>query len=187
MATELANFITDLEKLGFYDVALPFILIFTLFFAILQKIKIFGENSKNFNAVIALVMAFLVVRTDTIVTIMNEFLPQVSLIALVFIVILILIGILLGPAPGGWGGIPLGLGLIITFVGVGWALFSSTRASLPDWLRFSASDRNLYIGLFLFFLFIYYITSEPKEGSTWKDILAGLGDLPSQLGKGGKH
>ena len=88
MASELTQFMNNLESLGFYDVALPFILIFTLIFAILQKIKIFGENSKNFNAIIALSMALLVVRQVSIVEIMNQFLPQVSLIALVFVVIL---------------------------------------------------------------------------------------------------
>ena len=88
MASELTDFINNLENLGFYDVALPFILVFTLIFAILQKIKIFGENSKNFNAVIALAMALLVVRQVSIVEIMNQFLPQISLVALVFVICL---------------------------------------------------------------------------------------------------
>ena len=59
--------VESLEDIGFYEVALPFILIFTIVFAILQKVKIFGASGKNFNAVIAVVLAFLVVRNQAIV------------------------------------------------------------------------------------------------------------------------
>jgi hypothetical protein len=190
MASELSGFISMLEDLGFYEVALPFLLVFTLFFAVLQKIKIFGEHGKNFNMVIALVMAFLVVRTNTIVEVMNNFLPQVSLIALIFVVILILIGIMLGPAEKGWSGVPLGLGVVLTLIGVGIAFYSSSDPlgiSLPNWLEFTIADRNIFIALALFFGFIIFITGEPgKPGSTWENLFKGLGDLPRQLGRGGK-
>ena len=190
MANDLSSIIASLEDIGFYDVALPFLLIFTLFFAILQKIKIFGENGKNFNMVIALVMAFLVVRTNAVVEVMNNFLPQVSLLALVFVVILILIGILLGPSERGWSGLPLGLGVVITLVGVGIALYGSSSPlgiTLPNWLEITTADRNLLFGILLFFGFIMFITGESgKPSKTWENLFKGLGDLPSQLGRGGK-
>ncbi len=182
MASELTDFINNLENLGFYDVALPFILVFTLIFAILQKIKIFGENSKNFNAVIALAMALLVVRQVSIVEIMNQFLPQISLVALVFVVILLLIGILLGPSDG-WTGVPLGLGVLLTLGAVAWALFASASLSVPSWLQFSQSDWYLIIGIGLFFLFLFFITSEPgKTDKGIADLFKGLGSLSKQLG-----
>ncbi|MSR86502.1 hypothetical protein EXS74_03855, partial [Candidatus Woesearchaeota archaeon] len=87
------DFIAGLEDIGFYDVALPFLLVFTITFAILQKIKIFGDKGKNFNAVIALVMAFLVVRTSAIIEVMNQFLPKISLISIIIVVTLLLLGI----------------------------------------------------------------------------------------------
>ncbi|MBT3324280.1 hypothetical protein HN681_04580 [archaeon] len=183
MASELTQFMNNLESLGFYDVALPFILIFTLIFAILQKIKIFGENSKNFNAIIALSMALLVVRQVSIVEIMNQFLPQVSLIALVFVVILLLIGILLGPSEG-WSGLPLGLGVLLTLGAVSWALFASASLSIPSWLEFSQSDWYLIIGIGLFFVFLFFITSEPgKSDKGMVDLFKGLGSLSDQLGR----
>ena len=191
MASEMSDLISQLEDFGFYEVALPFILIFTLFFAILQKIELFGENGKNFNAVISMVMAFLVVRTQSIVEVMNTFLPQISLIALIFVVVLILIGILLGPAAGGWSGLPLGLGLIITITGVGIAFYGSSAPlgiELPDWLQFTVGDRNILLGILLFFLFISFITSEPgKPGQTWSNLFKSLGKLPQQLGRSGKR
>jgi hypothetical protein len=181
MASELSDFISQLESFGFYDVALPFILVFTLFFAILQKIKIFGENSKNFNSVIALVMAFLVVRQENIIEVINQFLPQVSLITLIFVVILILIGVLLGPAEKGWSGIPLGFGIVITLVAVSLAFLSSSAPlgiNWPSWLSFSNDDFRLLIGLLVFFVFLQFITSEPgKPSGTWESLFKGLGNL----------
>jgi hypothetical protein len=190
MATELSNFISQLENYGFYDVALPFILIFTLFFAILQKIKIFGENSKNFNTVIALVMALLVVRQENIVETMNMFLPQISLLALVFVVILILIGIFLGPATNGWSGLPLMLGLGISVVAVSLIFFSSAAPlglSFPSWMRTNDIDFTFWLSILAAFVFILVITGDSgKPSSTWESLFKGLGNLPSQLGRGGK-
>ena len=57
----LENFVRALDGWGLTDVMLPFLLIFTLVFAIMQKTKILGEDKKNFNVIIALVMALLVV------------------------------------------------------------------------------------------------------------------------------
>ena len=59
-----------LAKLGVYDVVLPFLLVFTIVFAILDKTKMLGVEKgkddreytkKNLNAMIAFVMGFFVV------------------------------------------------------------------------------------------------------------------------------
>ena len=55
--------------LGVYDVILPFILVFTIVFAILEKSQVFGSEKikdveytrKNLNSMAAFVIAFLVV------------------------------------------------------------------------------------------------------------------------------
>ena len=56
--SELVYFIEDFRVM---DVLLPFLLIFTIVFAILQKTKIMGKERKNYNVVIALVVALSVV------------------------------------------------------------------------------------------------------------------------------
>ena len=58
---QLVDFINTLESWGLTDVMLPFLLMFTLMFAILQKTKILGDDKKNFNTVVALVMSLLIV------------------------------------------------------------------------------------------------------------------------------
>jgi len=192
MATQF-NFqdvVQNLEDIGFYDVALPFLLIFTITFAILQKIKIFGEQSKNFNAVIALVMAFLVVRSNAIVEIMNTFLPKISLLSLVIVVTLLLIGILFSKESSGVTGALGGWGIILTLIGVAIAFFSSTGAfglTLPSWLNITGSDRYFLIALLLFFLIFVYHTAgtETSEKSFMKNLGEGIANLPNQFGKGG--
>ena len=118
------DFIANLEEIGFYEVALPFLLIFTITFAILQKIKIFGEKGKNFNAVVALVMAFLVVRSVSILEVMNTFLPKVSLISIIIVVTLLLVGILLNKEASFTGALG-GIGVLLTLAGIIIAFLSS--------------------------------------------------------------
>lgn len=132
------DFLSGLEDIGFYEVALPFLLVFTITFAILQKIKIFGTAGKNFNAVIALVMAFLVVRNEAIIEVMNTFLPQISLISIVIVVTLLLVGILLNKENAGFSGILGGIGILLTIAAIVFAFLSSSGAlgwEIPSTLR----------------------------------------------------
>ncbi len=177
------DFIASLEDIGFYEVALPFLLVFTITFAILQKIKIFGDKGKNFNAVVAVVMAFLVVRTDTIVEVMNLFLPKISLLSIIIVVTLLLVGILLNKEASFTGALG-GIGVLLTLAGIIFAFLSSSGAlglELPSWLNFSSGDWNFIIGLFLFFLFFLYLTSDSDktENPLWKWIR----ELPGDVGK----
>ena len=181
------DLIAGLEDVGFYDVALPFLLIFTITFAILQKIKLFGASGKNFNAVVAMVMAFLVVRTAAIVDVMNLFLPKISLLSLVIVVCLILLGILLNKENAGFAGTLGGIGIILTLLGVAVAFFTSTGAlglEFPSWINFSGNDWNFLIGLALFFLFFAYITSDSdaSKPSFFKSLGEGLSKLPDDFG-----
>ena len=51
------DFFRLLESYGFTDALLPFLLIFTIVFAVLQKTNILGKDKKNFNVILALVLA----------------------------------------------------------------------------------------------------------------------------------
>lgn len=174
------DFLEGLDDIGFYDVALPFLLVFTISFAILQKIKIFGDKGKNFNAVIAVVMAFLVVKNAAIVEVMNAFLPQISLISIIIVVTLLLIGILLNKENASFTGPLAGIGILLTFGAIIFAFITSSGAlgwELPSWLNFTSDDWNFYVGLAIFFLFFLYITSDSQPGqkSSVLEFLEGLG------------
>jgi hypothetical protein len=95
------------DTIGIFDVVLPFILVFTVVFAILEKTRIFGTEKmlgptqeqmgsalpkKNLNAMVAFVMAFLVVASTQLVAIVNQALANVVILLLVSVCFLLLIG-----------------------------------------------------------------------------------------------
>ena len=175
--------IESLEDIGFYEVALPFILIFTIVFAILQKVKIFGASGKNFNAVIAVVLAFLVVRNQAIVEVLNQFLPKISLISVVIVVVLLLFTILSGNEQPSFTKHLLGIMIILVAIGVIISFVGSGAGevfgfALPDWFDITSADRNLLIFLVLFIVFFAYVTSDSTNtNSPWKfldDIANGI-------------
>lgn len=98
--TVLGGAVEFLQDFGFFDVVLPFLLVFTLVFGILEKTKIFGTEKvndidypkKNINAMIAFVIAFFFVTAKEIVASVREALPLVSLILLAIVSFLMLVG-----------------------------------------------------------------------------------------------
>ena len=99
-----ADVILELEQMGVADVLLPFLLIFTLVFAVLQKTRILGQYEnrprKNLNTIIALVMGLAVVIPHVVhpsdydaVNIINRALPNVSVILVAILMMMLLIGI----------------------------------------------------------------------------------------------
>jgi len=91
-----------LDRFGFVDVLLPFLLIFTIIFAVLEKTKILGEEKRNMNTAIAVIFALIVVIPHVTgnlpagfdpVLIINSALPAVSLVVVAVISLMILIGV----------------------------------------------------------------------------------------------
>ncbi len=88
------------NDIGIYDVILPFLLIFTIVFAILEKTKVLGTEEiegkkytkKNLNAMVSFVIAFLVVAWTQLVRIINETMANITLLLLVSVAFLLLIG-----------------------------------------------------------------------------------------------
>jgi hypothetical protein len=90
-----------MAELGVYDIILPFLLVFTIMFAILEKTKILGLDKvgdvevtkKNLNAMVALIAAFLVIASAQLVSVINEVLSNVVLLLLLAICFLMLVGV----------------------------------------------------------------------------------------------
>lgn len=98
--TTFRGVILFLEKFGFYDVVLPFLLVFTIVFAIFEKTKILGTEEldgvkytkKNLNSIVAFVVAFLVVLSTNLVAAINQIMANVVLLLLLSVCFLLLIG-----------------------------------------------------------------------------------------------
>ncbi|MBN2422398.1 hypothetical protein JXB41_04160 [Candidatus Woesearchaeota archaeon] len=100
MASTFRDAIVFLDRMGIYDVVLPFLLVFTTVYAILEKSKIFGVDvvndvelsRKNLNSMFAFVTAFLVVASTQIVAAINEAVANITLLLLLAVCFLLLVG-----------------------------------------------------------------------------------------------
>jgi len=177
----MANF-TELfqvmESWGMLDLMLPFLLIFTIVFAVLQKAKIFGEDSKRFNVIIALVLGMVVVIPHIMgtypdgqdaVLIINNVLPNVVLVLIAIIMVLLLSGVFGYEAKGAGGAILIpAFAVIIWIFGVSagwWANFS--------WFNIDPDTMAIILVLLIFGIIITIVTS---GGETFKP-LKGLIDI----------
>lgn len=152
---------------GLFTVVLPFFLIFTISFAVLEKVKIFGDN-KKVNAIVALILGLLVLQSDYIVYAINNFLPNISLVLIVIVMFLVVGGILFVGKDKDWKGLPAGLAALIAFVGIIWALLFdniSQQIVLPWWLYISESAKATLLIVGAIVLVIWLITGSSDKKS----------------------
>lgn len=187
------NGMMQLQEIGVLDVILPFILIFTIVFAVMQKTKILGEDKdgkprKNFNGVIALVMGLAVVIPHVIhsypsdeadvVLIINNALPNVSVVLVAVIMLLLIMGVFGGEvniAGSGLAGWAVIFAIIATVVIFGHA---ANWFNLPPWLGISnnSDTQALVVVILVFALIIWFITKEDKEKKPGElSFMEGLG------------
>lgn len=153
-----------LEKLGVADVLIPFLLIFTVVFAVLEKAKILGEGKKNFNVIVALSIALIVVIPHVMgtypagkdaVVIINNAIPNVS-VAIIAIILFLVVAGTFGinlPLGSGIGVLGIGAFLIVLYIfgsSAGW------WSGLPNWI--SSETETLIVMAIVFIAVIAFIT-----------------------------
>ncbi|MEM4263314.1 MAG: hypothetical protein QW666_00255 [Candidatus Woesearchaeota archaeon] len=94
----LEEAIKFMEHLGVWNVVIPFLLVFTLVYAILDKTKVFGtEDGKpkhRINAMIALVLAFMVLISVTVLEVINIIARYIVIAVVGMMFFAVIIGIL---------------------------------------------------------------------------------------------
>jgi len=83
---------TILQSPLFINLILPFLLIFAVVFAILQKTKILGEGKRQIDAIVALVIGLMVVAFAQAVDIIVFLMPVLGVSIVVVLVFMILFG-----------------------------------------------------------------------------------------------
>lgn len=172
------------EKLGIYDVILPFILVFTIVFAIFERTKVFGTEKvndiefpkKNLNAMVAFVIAFLVVASAQIVGIINSALPMIVILLFLGVFFLLLIGIFYSEKEevllsSGWKM----MFMVIMFVGILaiflYAIPTSSGQPFLTWImeflvnNYNTTAVSSIVMMIVVIGFMVYIIREPKRGS----------------------
>ena len=190
------DFVGSLERVGFVDVLLPFLLVFTIIFAILEKTKILGEGKRNMNVGIALIFALIVVIPHITgnfpagydpVQIINAALPSVSLVIIAIVSLMILVGVfahdrlLWGMTAPGWIG--LVSIVIIAFIfgsAAGW-----WQVGFLDWLDsiFGSDVIAVIIMILVFGVIIAFVTGggeAEKKGGYLERAGLNLGELFSK-------
>jgi hypothetical protein len=190
MASYFEDAVRNLYDMGVLDILLPFILIFTLIFAVLQRTKVLGKNKdtgepmKNFNAIIAIVMAsatviphvlwgsrssqdpYLSNGTLDVVQVINNALPNVSLVVVAILMFLIIVGIWgkrIDIGEGNLGGIVALFS--VAAIGLIFAIASGWNGWLPNWLRFLEDPQTqaLVVVILVFGLIIRFITGDDHK------------------------
>ena len=170
--------IYGLEQYGLTDVLLPFLLVFAVVFAILQKVKIFGSDKKNINVILSLVIGLLVViphvtnsypAGQDVVEIMNSAIPNVSIILIAIVMLLILVGVfgnewdIAGTGFASWIAF-LSFGIVTYIFGTSAGWFNYW----PNWLGWldDPNTQALVVILLVFGLLIRFVTKEPNKNTT---------------------
>lgn len=189
-AYRVDGFLQNLINWGFVDYVLPFLLVFTLVYAVLHKTKVMGEK-KSFNVVIALVlglffivphMSYSPVRYPSgldPVEILLSVLPQVSLVMVGILALLMLVGIwgaqtqwVAGNRVTGWIVILSALAVLAIFgSSVGWW-------TGWDWLARIFGDETIaiFVMLIIFGLIIRFVTAD-DEHSAAEGVMTQIGNL----------
>lgn len=163
------------NQIGIYDVVLPFLLVFTIIFAILEKTAIFGyadkENKvtkKNLNSMTAFVIAFLVVASSRLVAIINTTMSQIVLLALISISFLMLVGVFVSsgeklPYYDQW----TILFSVIIFIAIALIFLNALGWLDPIFTYIYNYWNGTVVGSIILMLvvigFMFYITKEPKK------------------------
>jgi hypothetical protein len=101
MASTLGGAVEFLKDLGLFDVVLPFLLVFSIIFAILEKTEILGKGQKNINSIVALSVALITIAANQVVTAITTAIPNIVLLIVISLGFLIQLGLFMKKDDGG--------------------------------------------------------------------------------------
>lgn len=186
-ATAFGNAIEFMHRLGVFDVVLPFLLVFSLVFAFLEKTKVLGTDvyisddskkhqlpRKNMNSMIAFVTAFFVVASTKLVALISQIMSQIVLVLLLVFSFTLVVGAFRKEEEQGYGlekgwatAFMVITGIAITFIflnALGWldAIFNFFNG-------FWGSDATASIILIALIIgFIAFVTADRKPSGNKK-------------------
>lgn len=166
-----------LQNWGVMDIILPFILIFTIVFATIERAKILAKDeakNKKYAVVVALVIAFAVITPHVTgayyygfdaVEIINSMLPQIGLVLVACVMMLLTVGLWLGDkmgvdkGPGKWF-MWASMAIVIFII-----LNSLNWIDSPYWLRnlLTQDVIALVMAILVFGIVIKFIVSDGED------------------------
>lgn len=107
----LEQAIIVLQRLGFFTVVIPFILVFAVIFAILEKSKLLGDDKRAVNAIVALVVALATTGAAAVTGVIGAMIPLVVLSIIVLLLFFLVYGLFAGDISQVGPGIRIGFGI----------------------------------------------------------------------------
>ena len=173
-----------LTEIGIFDVILPFILIFTIVFAILDKTKILGVEriegqeitKKNLNAMVAFVISFLVIASAQLVAVINEVMANIVLLLILAISFLMLVGVFFGDKEFTLKDYPkwIKFFMVFMFIGISIIFLNALKFGENTWLEvilsplsfWPAEGASAIIFIVIVIAFMAYVTRDPVPKTT---------------------
>jgi len=132
--TSITDILNTWAQMGVFSYVIPFLLIFAVVFAILQKTEILGNN-KAIMAIISVAVSLIALMNDYVSTFFAELFPKFGVGLAVFLVLIILLGFFFHDKEKNlqWIGWVVGIGVVI------WAIANwnswRDKYSLGLWLE----------------------------------------------------
>ncbi|MFQ5475167.1 MAG: hypothetical protein ACE5DM_04990 [Candidatus Nanoarchaeia archaeon] len=164
----MAQFMVDV---GFMDVVLPFMFIFTILFAILQKSKVLGSRNgrpkSNFNAMFAFVVSFFFIASLARVQLLTYIVTRLAVVIVAIICFLLITGMFSGSEGSflKYKWLMAFLFIIVLWIfgtGLGWISFDDLGI-LGEWLFHPVTVLAV-----VFILILYLIIREPSKAGEAK-------------------
>jgi len=148
--------ISFLSDYGFYEVFLPFILVFAITYGILQKTHILGRDKKRFNIMVSLAISLIAIGSLQFSGILKEFTAKLGF----GIIILLGLALVLG-----FFGVPLNSKFtiaigIMAFITIVYLQFSNDAVNNA---LSSLLTNSMVIGIIIIGLIIYLLVRSPKK------------------------
>ena len=145
MVSTLGKAVDFFREFGLFDVVLPFLLVFSVVFAILEKTKVLGEEDgvpkRTLNSMIAFTVAMFVIAANKIVNVINTALPNIVLLTIFIVMFLMLVGILFKDGQldfaTKWQGATAGFAIVILIAVILIFLDSIKLDSNESWLGYA--------------------------------------------------
>ncbi len=120
--TTITDVLNTWNELGIFSYILPFVLIFAIVFALLEKTEVLGKN-KAIKVILSVSIALLSLQFDMVSVFFANIFPKFGIGLAIFLVLVILLGFFYKPdetkgMPFKWVGWVVGLGIVI------WAISS---------------------------------------------------------------
>lgn len=176
MATPFRDIISFFDDIGVFEVVLPFLLVFTIVFALLERTKVFGVEDiegkkytkKNLNSAAAFVIAFLVVASSRLVEIITKVSSNFVVLLFLIVLFLLLVGSFFKEEPHGVfleGGWKMTF-MLIVFLGLVFIFLDALDLTGEVSSFFTGTDKGETTGsvllLVLIVLFIVYVTGQTQ-------------------------